>query len=257
MRSEEELRDSHARLSRSQEDLRRAVEDATERLRKTVVDLESFSYTVSHDLRAPLRAIQGYSYFVLKRSRATMEAESVQLLERIAVAAARMDRLIQDLLVYGRLSRADYAMYPLDVDHVVAHVLDHYVGRQRQAISVAPGLGRVVGQDSLLTQAVSHLVSNAFKFAAAGRELRVEIRSSRVPGGIVRLSVEDNGIGVPPEFVPKLFMPFHRLHPGESGGTGIGLAIVKRAVERMGGKVGVETQPGRGSRFWIDLPEAP
>jgi PAS domain S-box-containing protein len=255
-RSEQALKESHEAMSRSEDRLKHAVGEATERLRKTVVELESFSYTVSHDLRAPLRAIQGFSYFVLKRSRERLDAESVKLLERITAAAARMDRLIQDLLVYGRLSRADYAMYPLDVDQVVAHVVERYLGSEKRSIAVAPNLGRVIGQDSLLTQSLSHLVDNAFKFASPERELSVSIRSERRPGGLLRLTVEDNGLGIPPEFVPKLFLPFHRLAPGEGEGTGIGLAIVKRAAERMGGSVGVETEPGRGSRFWLDLPEA-
>jgi signal transduction histidine kinase len=123
-------------------------------------------------------------------------------------------------------------------------------------VTVAKPLGRVLGQDSLLTQALSNLLTNAVKFVAPGRASSVRVWTQRKDGR-VRLVVEDNGVGISPEHVSKLFAPFVRLQAtAEYEGTGIGLAIVKKAAERMNGSVGVESLPGDGSRFWIELPEA-
>lgn len=250
------LRDERGRLI----GFAKVTRDLTERrlaekaLRKTVVELEGFSYTVSHDLRAPLRAIQGYASIVLRREEHKLEAESRDLLRRVAGSALRMDRLIQDLLAYGRLSREDYKMYELDLDPIVSHVIEHYPDIKGADVRVNGPLGRICGQDSLLTLILSNLLANAVKFVPPGRKPSVAVSVERAPGQ-TRIIIEDNGPGIPPEMREKIFQPFTRLRgSNEDTGTGIGLAIVRKAAERMGGRVGVDSDPGKGSRFWVELP---
>ncbi|MBI3298442.1 MAG: PAS domain S-box protein [Elusimicrobia bacterium] len=234
-------------------ELERIVGERTAKLEETVAELEAFSYTVSHDLRAPLRAIQGYAHFLAETEKG-LGMESARLLGRIADSATRMDRLIQDLLAFGRLSREDYKMYPVALQPIVDHVLEQYPALAAAQVDLNKPLGRVIGQDSLLTQALSNLLVNAAKFVPPEQTPHIELRAER-SGDRVRLVVEDHGIGIPKEQLPKLFTPFQRLHTGYEG-TGIGLAIVKKAVERMGGTVGVESREGNGSRFWLELPAA-
>jgi PAS domain S-box-containing protein len=241
---------------RRAQELQKAVDERTEALRRTVEDLEAFSYTVSHDLRAPLRAIQGYASIIAKRVDGRLGADTQGLLERINLSATRMDTLIQDLLAFGRLSRSDYRMYALEVEPVVDHILAQYPGFEQAAVTVKRPLGRVIGQDSLLTQVLSNLLGNALKFVPKGRVPRIELGVER-GGGRARVVVADNGVGLTAEERARLFRPFTRLHSAaEFEGTGIGLAIVKKAAERMGGAVGVESEPGVGSRFWVELPDA-
>jgi PAS domain S-box-containing protein len=240
---------------RRAEELQKAVEARTEELRRTVEELEAFSYTVSHDLRAPLRAIQGYASIIAKRVDGSLGEETQRLVERIGLSATRMDALIQDLLAFGRLSRGDYRMYPLEVEPVVDHILAQYPGFEQAAVAVRRPLGRVIGQDSLLTQVLSNLLGNALKFVPKGRTPRIELRVERRERR-ARIVVADNGMGLTAEERARLFRPFTRLHSSqEYEGTGIGLAIVKKAAERMGGAVGVESEPGVGSRFWVELPD--
>lgn len=236
--------------------LEAAVRERTSDLQRSVADLESFTYTITHDLRGPLRAIQGYAHFALRRLEDTVDQESRRLLERIAASSGRMDQLIRDLLAFSGVSRAEFKLVPVDLDGVVAHVIDHYPGLQKADVRVRGPLGRALGQESLLTQCVSNLIENGLKFVAPGHPPCVAVRSERSDGKVV-LWFEDNGIGIPDGSRDKIFEPFVRLHPEQGyDGTGIGLAIVKKAVARMGGRVGVESELGRGSRFWIELAEA-
>ena len=242
-----------------EDDLRRKDESLREhahQLEQAVAGLEAFSYTVSHDLRAPLRAIEGYAYHAVKRSGDRLDAETRHYLERIKSSAVRMDRLIRDVLAYSRTGRADFPPAPVDLDAAVEHVAQNYAGRDRVTLTVRGPLGRVMGQESLVTQCVSNLVENAVKFARPDVAADIQIASSRANGRIT-LSVTDNGIGIEADARQRIFEPFVRLHAtADYEGTGIGLAIVRKAVERMGGRAGVESEPGRGSRFWIELTEA-
>ncbi|UPT75581.1 MAG: ATP-binding protein [Elusimicrobiota bacterium] len=243
---------------RQEETLKEAVSARTAELARSNAELEAFSYTVSHDLRAPLRAIQGYATIVLDRASALLDEETRGLLERISASTMRMDRMIMDLLALGRLSRGEQVLSPVDPEPVVDHVLSHYPGFDKADVTVRRPLGRVMAQDSLLTQALSNLLVNAVKFVPKGRRAAVAVSAEPAGPGRTRLVVEDNGLGIPEDMRSKLFRPFSRLHPrGEYEGTGIGLAIVKKAAERMGGTAGVESKPGDGSRFWIELRRAP
>lgn len=257
-RKEEEaaLLASRDRLRQRSEELNNLVAARSTRLLETVADLEEFAYTVAHDLRAPLRAIEGYATTVRTRLAGRAEPEIDALLARIATSVTRMDRLTQDVLAYGRIAAESMDVAAVDLDALVPEVLKQLPVPADAEIRVAHPLLKVIGKASLLSQSVSNLVGNALKFMPPGRAPRVRIRTeARNP--LVRLWVEDNGIGIDPQYADKIFKPFERLHAKEAyEGTGIGLAIVKKAIERTGGRVGVESEPGKGSRFWLELPSA-
>lgn len=223
-------------------------------LEATNVELESFVYSVSHDLRAPLRSVHRFAALVREEHDGVLDGRAKDHLDRVMAAAVRMDDLIRDLLSYSRVSRQEISLGPVETASVVSDVLkglsDELKERGAEIVVKEP-LPAVVGDALLLSQAMSNLVSNAIKFVAPGVQPRVSLRAER-RGPAVRLWVEDNGIGIADAGRDRVFQLFERHHP-EYPGTGVGLAIVRRAVERMGGAVGVESREGEGSRFWIEL----
>jgi PAS domain S-box-containing protein len=238
-----------------------ALQQRSAELREVNAELEAFSYTVSHDLRAPLRAMRGFAEALLEDHAEALDAEGHEYARRIADAAERMDRLIQDILAYSRLSRVDLRPYPVSLASVVAEALRQLSSevRDRQArVDVEAALPDVLGQHTILVQCLANLIGNALKFVAPEVQPRVQISAERragQEGDQVRLWVADNGIGIAPEHADRIFGVLERLHGSEAyPGTGIGLAIVRRGVERLGGRVGVESRPGHGSRFWLELP---
>lgn len=252
--AEERLKRSEKRLTREAEELGRAVEEGSQELRRKVEELEHFSYTLSHDLRAPLRALQGYSQLLLQKLGGQMGPHDAALLQRIADAAARLDRLIRDLVDYTLLGRDESRICAVDLDPVLAHILAHYPALQGARVEVRSPLGRVIGRESLLTVAISNLLVNAVKFVPEGRQAEIEVWTDSGDGRL-RLNIQDNGVGVPKDLHEKIFQPFHRLDLLKEG-SGIGLAVVRKAVDHMEGTLGLESEPGVGSRFWIELPAA-
>ena len=240
--------------------LEERVKERTVQLEESVKELQTFAYTVSHDLRAPIRGMYRYAEALLSKYRGKVfDAQAEGFVSAIASSAERMDLLVQDLLQYSRLAQAEMKLQDVALGPVISDVLgsmESEIKERKGRISVAPDLPAVTGDAVMLAQAVTNLVSNAIKFVPSGVEPTANIRTE-TQNGRVRLWVEDNGIGIAPDLHPKLFQVFERLvKPEEYPGTGIGLAIVRKAVERMGGEVGLESQPGLGSRFWIDLPRA-
>jgi signal transduction histidine kinase len=219
--------------------------------------MESFSYTVSHDLRAPLRAMQGFADALLEDYSDQLDETGRDYGRRIAAAAQRMDNLIQDLLTYGRLSRARLPRERVSLEVVAAEAIAQLETeiRERQAeISLLTHLPEVLGHRATLIQVTANLLSNAIKFVPPGVTPRVCL-SAETRQGRVRLWVEDNGIGVAPEHRERIFRIFERLHSFETyPGTGIGLAFVRKGISRMGGSAGLEPAPEQGSRFWFELP---
>jgi signal transduction histidine kinase len=239
--------------------LERKVIERTARLQDTISELQAFSYTVSHDLRAPLRAMQSYAQVLLQDCGAELSAEARQYLSRIETAGIRLDRLIQDVLTYSRIARELVTSRPLDLGQLLLQIMEQYPMLQPPAaeIKVDGPLPMVDADESSVTQCLSNLLGNAVKFVPKDRKPRVVVRAEPRDGR-VRLWIEDNGIGIAPADRERIFRMFERVHDTthEYDGTGIGLAIVRKAAERIGGQVGVESQPGQGSRFWLDFKPA-
>jgi signal transduction histidine kinase len=252
-------REIEARLRVFNVELERRVCDRTAMLEEATREANSFAYTVAHDLRAPLRAITGFCQALREDYSHLIDEVGRDYLDRVVEGARRMDDLIRDLLDYARLNRAEIRKGIVDLDELITEALEPLgaeLDERKARVHVAKPLGRVVGQGGVLSQALTNLVSNAIKFVAPGVPPEVRILTESA-GHRVRILVEDNGIGIAPEHQERIFGIFERLNRAEQyPGTGIGLAIVRRAVERLGGSVGVESRLGQGSRFWIELPSA-
>jgi PAS domain S-box-containing protein len=250
----QEAREAQARLH---EELERRVAERTASLTEAIAQMEEFSYSVSHDLRAPVRAMQGYAQATLEDYGHVLDEQGRGYLNHIVRSGERMDRLVRELLVYSRIARTELQMQPVSLDRLVHDILSHYPEMQQPQAEIRTrgSLHSVIAHEPSLTQAISNLLNNAVKFVAPGVKPEVELYSER-QGDRLRLWVHDNGIGIKPEYRARLFGLFERIHNGKHyEGTGIGLAIVRKSVERMGGKVGMESN-GKGSKFWIELPSA-
>ncbi len=248
-RAEEEVR-------RLNEDLEGRVRKRTRELEDALREVEAFSYTVSHDLRAPLRTIRGYADILTDDWGEVLGEEGRGHLRRITVGSERMEALIEGLLAYSRLGRSEVNLKPLNPMEILSEVMAGMaadLGASGAALEVEVDLRRVLGDKMMLSIALQNLLSNAVKFVAPGVRPRVKVRTE-ARGDRVRIVVQDNGVGIAPEHKAKLFRVFERLvRKEEYPGTGIGLATVRRALERMGGGWGFESEPGQGSSFWIEL----
>jgi signal transduction histidine kinase len=223
-------------------------------LQRMINELEAFSYTVSHDLRAPLRAMQGYSNALLEDFSEKWSEEERDLLVRINRAAQRLDILIQDVLTYSKVNKERQAVIPVELDRLVPDILSQYPTFQdpKLKIEVQHPLAVVLGHESGLTQVISNVLTNAIKFTNANRvpEIKIWTESTEFR---VRLWIQDNGIGVDQENHTRIFKMFEQVDSKSYEGTGIGLAIAKKAVENMHGAIGIESKLGEGTRVWIEL----
>lgn len=240
-----------------------AIEDDTERarseeqLRQINAELEGFAYMVAHDLRAPLRGMQGFAEALVEDYRDKLDDTGIKYAEHIGSSARRMDDLIRDLLDYSRLSRTEVQLSEVPLCQAVA------AARQQTEANLAQKGGELIVEEPLptvqahfaiLVQIIANLLDNGAKFVAPGVAPKLRIRAER-RARRHRLWIEDNGIGIAEQFQQRIFRVFERLHGQETyPGTGIGLAIVRKGAERMGAEVGVESAPGEGARFWIDFP---
>lgn len=256
--AEAALRETKDQLARTNEALEARVEERTARLQDTIAELEAFSYSISHDMRAPLRAMQGYAEVLAEDAREKLGPEEREHLDRIARASRRLDALINDVLRYTRLARCEVVLTPLSLDRLIADVIEQYSQLRPPVadIQLQEPLPQVLGHEVLLVQCLSNLLTNAVKFVPTGRRPSVRIRTETTESR-VRLWIEDNGIGISQENFQRIFGMFERINPEvEFDGTGIGLAIVKRAVDRMGGKIGLRSTLAQGTSFWIELEKA-
>ena len=254
-----ERRLAEEEIRRLNVELEARVERRTEQYLEALEEQEQFAYSVSHDLRAPLRAMHGFSQALLQDHGRQLDGMGREFARRIMDAAGRMETLIKDLLEYSRLSRSEIPLAAVSLDRVVEQVMrDTAVDlkERRAQVEVRAPLGEVTAHEVTLVQVVTNLISNAVKFVAKGTVPRVAIRTEPREGR-VRLWIEDNGIGVDPSYHERIFRVFERLNRVEDfPGTGIGLAIVRKAILRMGGSSGVVSDGRDGSRFWIELDRA-
>jgi len=238
--------------------LEEKVSERTVRLEQTISELEAFSYSVSHDLRAPLRAMRGYSEVLIEEYAPKLDAHGAEYIKRILTASERLDRLVQDILRYSRCAREKIQCGPVDLEALINQVVAEYPEFQQPnaEVIIAGPILQVWGHAPSLSQVVSNLLGNAVKFVRPGRAPKIKIWTEPA-GSRVRVFFNDNGIGIEQENFEKIFRIFERLSSASDyEGTGIGLAIVAKAVERMGGKVGLDSVVGRGSTFWLDLVAA-
>lgn len=220
-------------------------------------ELEAFNYSISHDLRAPLRAMSSFASALLNEEADRLSPQGADYSQRIVSAAKYMDALLRDLLDYSRLTREAMPLAAADLDKSVQDlltVIDPEIRERGATLSVEEPLGLVLAHEPTVQQILGNLVGNGLKFAATDRPAKIRIYTTET-AGMRRLWVEDNGIGIRPDYQHKIFGLFERLPDARNvPGTGVGLAIVRKGAERMGGRVGVESQCGQGSRFWVDLP---
>jgi PAS domain S-box-containing protein len=253
-----ELRRTREALTLSRLELEKRVQERTASLQEAIAQMEEFSYSVSHDLRAPVRAMKGYALAALEDYGHCLDARGRNYLERVVRSSSRMERLIHDVLTYSRLARCDIQLQRISLQKLIPDIIQQYPEMQppQAEIRIRNQLEAVLAHEPLLSQAISNLLSNGVKFVALGvmpiLEIWTETRNGRV-----RLWIEDNGIGIKPEHQRRLFGMFERVHQNKQyEGTGIGLAIVRKAVDRMGGTAGVESDGITGSSFWIELAAA-
>jgi signal transduction histidine kinase len=232
------------------------VNERTAKLQSMVEEMEAFSYSVSHDLRAPLRVLAGYAQAVREDYAENLPPQGHNLLEKISNAAVRMDRLTQDLLAYTRVANGELATEPLDLDEIVRDVIEGYptLLEARKFIRLRRPLGRCQGHAPSLAQCFSNLLENAVKFARPNMPPEIEV-FSEPHGDRLRVTVADKGVGIEPHHHERIFGLFERAN-GHAPGTGIGLAIVKKAALRMNGTVGIKPHNTNRTEFWIELERA-
>ena len=280
-KAERDLQVAQLELRAHADGLEQVITERTAQLRASMEELEAFSYSLVHDLRAPIRAIQGFTEMALDLPSEQMGPSAVEMLKRVVKAATRMDSLIQDVLSLTQVIRQPMNCRSVDLDALVRDLVKERpeLASPRAEIKIECTLVKMWGHEATLSQCLTNLLSNAVKFVAPGVVPTVRVwseeraapantepkqtgsaspipRSPRSAGELVRLFVEDNGIGIAPDAHKTIFEIFQRLHTSSQyEGSGIGLAIVRKAINRMGGTVGIESVPGKGSRFWLELPK--
>lgn len=249
---------AEARVHALNRTLEARVAMRTRELEQANTELEAFAYSVSHDLRAPLRAIDGFSRALQDRHAASLDAGARGYIDRVRQAAARMSSLIDALLGMTRLSRAEMRPDRIDVSRIAREAIeDLRTGDPGRAIDVeiAPDM-QAHGDATLVRNLLDNLLGNAWKFTRERDGARIHVLSTGAENGLREFAIRDNGAGFAQDYADKLFKPFQRLHAAsEFDGHGVGLASVRRIVERHGGQVRAEGTVGEGATFWFSLPE--
>ncbi len=254
-KAEAGLLEAKDRLANQAGELERLVAERTSELTETNKHLEAFVYSIAHDLRAPLRTLQGFSSLLLAEAAPALDERGRDFANRISHAAQFMDALLRDLLAFSRISQLHFELVPVPLESIVQTALsrlEREIQEKKAVIEVAGAWPGVLAHEATLTQVLVNLISNALKFVQPGTAPLVRLRGED-QGQRVQVWVEDNGIGIAPEHHEQIFHLFTRLGGDAYPGTGLGLAIVQKGIERMEGRVGVNSALGAGSRFWFDL----
>lgn len=239
------------------EELETRVDRRTSELADANRELEAFSYSVSHDLRAPLRAIDGYSQVLLEDHAEALPEEAQSALARVRAATQRMAAMIDEMLALSRVTRQELHEEPVDLTSLgirIAEDLSRLAGDREVEVDIEAGLD-VTGDPGLLQLVLYNLLENAWKFTAHTEHAQVELSRTGAANGHSTFAVRDNGAGFDMRYAEKLFRPFERLHrQDEYSGTGVGLTTVERILKRHGGRIWAEGSPGHGAVFFFDLP---
>lgn len=240
-------------INESRVNLESHIVERTAQLHETVEELATFSYSISHDLRAPLRAMQSFAECLAEECHESISPRGLDYISRITRASSRMDRLIQDILVYSRIARAEIKLESIDADKLLREIVesDFNFRDTRATIKIADQLPHVWASQSLFIQCLTNLLANAVKFVPPGTAPHIHI-TSRVHEGWVKIAIRDNGIGIDQNHQDRIFGLFHQIEPAH-GSTGIGLSVARKAAERMSGRLTVESQLGKGSTFTVEL----
>jgi signal transduction histidine kinase len=258
-----ELEEARDRLDKTNQNLEQVVQQRTEKLEQSNKAMETLCYGIAHDLKSPIRCVQGMLAMIGSDSSAQLGEEGRDHVQRAQNALVRMGELVDAVLMFGRLNHSQPDLFAISAEEVIDAVialLQPAINEASATLHVARPLPRVIGNPYLLEQVFTNLITNALKFTqpetATEIRIRALVRESK-PGEtpMVRLTVTDNGIGIAGDQQHRIFGMFQKLHrPAEYAGTGVGLALVKRAAEMMNGRVGVFSEPGQGSSFWVELP---
>ena len=257
-RAEIALHQAHDSLEQRVTERTKQLQQATTELKRSNRDLEQFAYVASHDLQDPLRAISGYVLLLKRALGNELSAKAMGYITGAVDGAARMQQLIEDLLAFSRVGSREAALAPTDLNELLRQAK----GSLQTAIKdtgaklTSGRLPTLTVDAALITQLFQNLIANAIKFRRAGPP-KIEVRARQEPDRWV-ISVRDNGIGIAPEHFERIFRIFQRLHTRkEYPGTGMGLAICQSIIERHGGRIWVESQPGQGATFFFSLPQLP
>jgi signal transduction histidine kinase len=233
----------------------------TEKLQEANTELKSFVYVASHDLREPLRKIIVFAEMLKNSLADKIQGSDVENLHYMVDGAERMRKMIEGLLVYSRVSSQPHPLQKVDLNEIIDQICQFELGvlikEKNASIRKLQHLPTIVADSSQMIQLMQNLIANGIKYQKKDNKPQITISYRHAPDGMVRIEVTDNGIGIKPEYHSAVFTMFKRLHNKEYEGTGIGLSVCKKIVERHHGKIGVESQPDEGSTFWFTIKEVP
>lgn len=250
------IQQQNLRILESRDNLERVVDARTSELSMANRELEAFSYSVSHDLRQPLRAIEGFGQALEEDCGEHLNDVGKDYLRRIRAASVRMASLIDGLLILSRVSRQPMENHPIDLSQMLREITDELKDisdHPPSEIHIQPGM-QVVGDSRMLRIVFQNLLGNAWKYSSKEGKRVIEV-SATLEGRVIAIEIRDNGVGFDMRYIDKLFVAFNRLHtPSEFGGTGIGLATVYRVIRRHHGTISATSEVGKGASFVVKLP---